>query len=72
MSAFITFGAMSDPMSKQLEGYGIDAETVASIQRAHDAIVFLRIQGLITDAAATKAEKRVVKWIDDEYRKANP
>lgn len=69
MSAFIHFGAMADPMSEQLARYGLDPANVAMIQRAHDSIVYLRIHGVLTDAECQRAEKRVVKWIDDEYRK---
>lgn len=68
--AFITFGAMAAPMAHQLADYNFDDELVEMIQRAHDAIVYLRIHGLLTEAEGRKAEKRVVKWIDGEYRAA--
>jgi hypothetical protein len=57
------FGAMADPLRKQLEMTGIDAGTINHLQRDVDAVVRLHVRGLLTDSEANKARQRVAKKI---------
>lgn len=65
----ITFGAMVDPLRKQLEGSGIDAGTMNHLQRDVDAIVRLHIRGLLTDSEMKKACTRFVKKVNGAIQK---
>jgi hypothetical protein len=64
----ITFGAMADPLRKQLEMTGIDAGTINHFQRDADAIVRLNVRSLLTDSETRKARLRVVKKFAAELR----
>lgn len=62
--ADITFGAMADPLRKQLEMTGIDVGTINHLQRDADAIVRLHVRGLLTDSETSRARIRVIKKIN--------
>jgi hypothetical protein len=57
----ITFGAIADPLRKQLEGEHFDAGTINHYQRDVDAITRLHVRGFLTDAETSRARIRVLK-----------
>lgn len=56
----IVFGAMAPPLHEQL---GIQARRCGILQKDADAIVRLKIRGLIGDATARNAERRLMRDI---------
>jgi hypothetical protein len=60
----LAFGAMSNPIEKQLQGKGLTLGMSApKYERAADSIVFLVIHGFITPSAADSARKKMMKEI---------
>lgn len=70
----VNFGAMADPIAKQLSEHGCAASSLAVWERAADAIVFLHVHGLATDSEAHKARGRLFARIKKsiEGAKAKP
>lgn len=60
----ITVGALADPLAEQLDGLGIDPGKLDHIQRDHDAIVRLKVRGLLNQRAAEQATKHLLKEIE--------
>jgi len=71
MTTGITFGAMVDPLRKQLEMTGIDSGTINHLQRDVDAIVRLNVRDLLTDKETRSARMRVMKKINAALAAAN-
>jgi hypothetical protein len=64
MEIKLAFGAMSDPIEKQLNEQGLTLGMAApKFERAADCIVYLRIHGYLTDSASDKARKKLMKEI---------
>lgn len=61
----IVFGAMADPLKKQLAGSGINARRIEKWQREADAITMLAISGLLRDPEKTRARERLVRTIQN-------
>jgi hypothetical protein len=59
----IVFGAMADPLKKQLAGYDIEAKRIAKWQREADAITMLAVSGLLRDPEKTRARERLMRTI---------
>ena len=62
----IYFGAMSDPIKKQI---GFDSVDVKHIQKDADAVTRLVIRGIITDSQANQARTKLAKRIGEIMRK---
>jgi hypothetical protein len=58
----IIFGPLADPIRVQCkqQGYPLTAAPAKALQRQADAIVTLRLSGLITPAAADKARQKFI------------
>lgn len=69
----IHFGALADPISKQLkqQGFKFDAEQVKHFEKQLDAITRLRFADLIADTVATKAFNKLYKRIQQHVCKVN-
>ena len=66
----LAFGAMSDPLEKQLQAQGLTLGMSAPYyERAADSILFLKIHSLLTDSAADSARKKLMKDIAKNARK---
>lgn len=67
------FGALSDPISKQIEaqGFKFKKEEVQQFQEYADAIVLLRIGGLLADSHADKIKAKLYKQIVSHIKKTN-
>ena len=65
MKVAITFGGMAPRISEQLEGQGCKAKTedMVAWQRDAEAITRLCVRGLISDAAATSARRKLLQAI---------
>lgn len=63
----ITFGALADPLSDQLEEVGITVKPhiVKYWQQSADAIFRLNIRGLLPDGQTRAARKRLLKMMID-------
>jgi hypothetical protein len=59
----LIFGAMADPLAKQLKGRGLEENRIAKWQREADAITLLSISGLIRDPEKTRARERLARTI---------
>lgn len=65
----IEFGAISDPIEKQLQEKGFTLGMSApKFERAADSITFLRIHGFLTDSASHSARKKLMKEIAKQAR----
>lgn len=58
----LKFGALCDPISKQLAGRG-DSETLRRFDHMQDAITTCAVHGLIGDSEITRARKRLLARI---------
>ena len=69
----IHFGAMAEPISKQLkkQGFKYDEEQVKHFEKQLDAITRLRFADLIADTIATKAFNKLCKRIQQHVCKVN-
>ena len=69
----IHFGAMSDPISKQLKAQKLkfDVETVKHFQKDIDAIIRVRIRGILGDSIYVKAQDKLFKNITKHIQKLN-
>jgi len=63
MQVEIHFGALADPLEKQLEGFNISADKIEHFQKDADAITRLVVRGLIPDGAAHQARKKIIRNI---------
>lgn len=63
MKLSVTFGAMAEPLRKQLAGYGIPAKRIAKWQREADAVTMLSISGVLRDPEKTRARDRIMRTI---------
>ena len=70
----IVFGALADPIQKQVHqcGLWIDPVRCAVLQSCADSIVRLRIHGVITDGESHKAYQRLMKSIISNVRDRAP
>ena len=59
----IRFGALSDPLHKQLE---VLPSIIELEQKLADAIVLCNIHGVLTDTETHKARKRIIKMLDSK------
>lgn len=65
----LAFGALSDPLEKQLQERGLTLGMSApKFERAADSIVFLLVHGFITPSSADSARKRIIKEIAKSAR----
>lgn len=58
----LEIGALCDPISKQLAGYG-DPETLKRFDAMNDALTTCVVHGLIGDAETHRAQKRLMARI---------
>lgn len=65
MTINIHFGALCDPIEKQLneQGYIISKKEVLRFQRIADAIIMLKIHSIIPDSVVSNAEQKLMKKI---------
>ena len=65
----ITLGALSDPIEQQLQRQGFTLRDRAKLLQAHaNAITRLRIAGILTEAEAGRARKRLMREITSAVR----
>lgn len=65
----LAFGAMSEPIEKQLQEKGLTLGVSApKYERAANSIVFLLIHGFLTPSAANSARKKLMKEIAKSAR----
>lgn len=62
------FGALCDPIQKQLnkQGYVLSDKENERFQRIYDAIIMLKLHGVITDSVVLKAEQKLIKMIAND------
>lgn len=60
----IKFGAWAPPLKKQLASVPVNRATVAVQQLNADAVTRLVLHGLLTDAAARRARKRILRKLE--------
>jgi hypothetical protein len=68
MSDFgIHFGAMAEPIADQciMQGYSISEKDGKRLQGIADAIIMLKLHGLIPDSVIEKANRKLLKMIVD-------
>lgn len=58
----VTFGALADPLSKQL-GLPTRSPLVQHLQRCADSITLLAVKGLLSEAEVHRARRRLLKKI---------
>jgi hypothetical protein len=65
MTISIHFGALCDSISKQLiaQGYNISENDSLRLQDIADAIIMLKIHGIIPDSVIRNAEQKLMKKI---------
>lgn len=66
MKVSVTFGGLADPINVQLAAQSLrisDQEAEIRAQRFADSILFLSIQGVLSDSEKARARKRVIKYI---------
>lgn len=66
MRVQVTFGALADPLARQL---GLPSRRLRYLQECADGIVALSIGGLLTDAETHRARQRLMKRIMQTFRK---
>jgi len=61
----IHFGALCDPIKKQLknQGYALSEKEDARFQAIADAIIMLKLHGILPDSIVYKAEQKLMKMI---------
>lgn len=69
----INYGAISDPISKQLKDQGLefDEKTIANLEKCLDGLIRCRIQGILVDSAYNKALPKLHKKVMEHIAKAN-
>lgn len=69
----ISFGALSDPIDKQLksQGFKFDAKKVKDFGVKIDALHHLRFGSYLSDSEASKVTKRIYKAIEKHVLKEN-
>lgn len=62
---YLHFGALCDPLNKQLnkQGYSLSEKESERFQKIADAIIMLKIHGIIPDSVVRNAEKKLMKKI---------
>ena len=72
MNIQISFGALSEPISDQLQSQGLCLDLSplnrACFQRDADAVTRLHIRSILTEAEARKARKRIIAIIKKHAR----
>ena len=65
MKLSLAIGALSPRISEQVESQGLtlDSQEAAPLQRLHESIVLLHVQGILSDAEKNKASKRLLKKV---------
>lgn len=66
MGIEIVFGAVCDPIDKQLREQGHPLKTASVFQKDADALTRLAVRGLLTDAQVRQARKKLLRRIVDE------
>ena len=66
MKIELHFGALCDPIHKQL---GVAKSVTKQAQLDADAVVSLRIRGVLTDSEGVKAEQRIINRLAKELLK---
>lgn len=64
----IRFGALAPPMSEQMKGLISDSDGEL-FDKLKDAIVILRVHGMIPDGECHKAHQRILKAIEKSNKK---
>jgi hypothetical protein len=61
----VHFGALSDPIAKQVktQGFSFDGKQMLSFQEQSDAILRLRFANILTDSMMDKAHAKLFKFI---------
>lgn len=60
----IGFGAFSEPLRDQLEGFDIPTKVISGFQQQADAITRLHIGSILADGEAKKARGRLFRNIE--------
>jgi len=65
MTISLHFGALCNPINEQLnkQGYGLSEKDSERFQGIADAIIMLKLQGVIPDSIVLKAEQKLMKMI---------
>jgi hypothetical protein len=65
MTLSLHFGALCDPIHKQLiaQGYNVSEKDGERLQKLADAIIMLKLHGIITSSVVLNAEKKLMKQI---------
>ena len=67
----LSFGAMSPPLSSQLSHTRIPMDTLLLFDRIADAMVLLRVKGIMSGTEHTKAVRRLVKLIEKKMKETD-
>lgn len=69
----LSFGALADPISRQLSAQGIQPPSASyHFQRDADAITRLAVRGILSDAEKRRAHQRLMKRITQAIVRATP
>jgi hypothetical protein len=65
MTISLYFGALCDPINKQLnaQGYGLSEKESELFQEIANAIIMLKLHGIIPSSTVLKAEQKLMKMI---------
>lgn len=66
MGIEIAFGALCDPIDKQLREQGHPLKAASIFQKDADALTWLSVRGLLPDAQVRQARKKLLRRIVDE------
>jgi len=68
------FGALCQPIGKQLieQGYSLSEEKSERFQKIANAIIMLKIHGIIPSSVVLNAEKKLMKQIVETLQKSEP
>ncbi len=68
----LRFGALCDPIDKQLEEQGFYAplRKIADCQKYADCVTLLSVSGIITESEARAARRRILKWLGKHITEA--
>lgn len=66
----INFGALADPISKQIkkQGFSFDARQLVVFQEQSEAILKLRFAGILTDSMMDKAQSKLFGYIKNHIQ----
>jgi len=66
----ITFGALAEPLQKQLEKYNIKLKNINEYQKAQNSISMLYLHGYLTDGEKKKVYQRLMKDFERDIKKS--